>query len=412
MGRIRGVSPIAAPALIVGLVECARGALLFTLLPNFLRFDVGHEMKVVGLALSVWTIADLALKLPSGWLVDHAGRRRPLQVGILIMGAAVVTLSQVQHTWGILAATAIGGLGASPIWPAAVSAVADATDEGGRGGAMGAVFTSWMVGTGIGFVSANFFLEFHPLLGFGFVIACLVAALFLTSAVPAGPAHAIAVAVRVDGRPPARESARVGNVWPFIIGMLVQMLSIGMLMPTLSPYAREVLKLSPFWIGALLVSGPGFTVLLLVPFGRFIDRVRRIEVLPVGLAVAGLVLFVLPFFRSILILVFLMAILGLGYALVLPAWNALIMDLIPARRRATLLGVAMSIEGMGLAIGTTVGGVLWDQYGPVTPFHAAGVLVMIVAVGYVMVLRGLIAPTPPHDVESELERASMKSGAP
>jgi predicted MFS family arabinose efflux permease len=59
-----------------------------------------------------------------------------------------------------------------------------------------------------------------------------------------------------------------------------------------------------------------------------------------------------------------------------------------------LLGVAMSIEGLGLAIGTTVGGVLWDQFGPATPFHAAGVLVMIVAAGYVGVLRSLIAPIP------------------
>jgi MFS family permease len=70
----------------------------------------------------------------------------------------------------------------------------------------------------------------------------------------------------------------------------------------------------------------------------------------------------------------------------LPAWNALVMDLLPPSRRATLLGLAMSLEGVGIAIGTTIGGVLWDWIGPSTPFHAAAVLLIVVAAGYIVLL--------------------------
>ncbi|MDR5683476.1 MAG: MFS transporter [Armatimonadota bacterium] len=392
-------TPLAPHVAVIGLVECARGALLFTLLPNHLRFGVGHQMSVVGLALSAYYIAELAAKVPSGWLVDHWGRRVPLYGGITLSLLAVVMFSRVESTAAILLAAAIGGLGASPVWPSVVSGVAEATEPGGRGGAMGAVFTSWMIGTGTGFVVANFLLEIHTAVAFGFVAGCLTGALVLARRI---------IADRSTGRvqEALRESVHeveitAARLWPLIGGMFLQTVSIGMLMPILSPYAREVLSLSPFWIGVLLVAGPGLTVLLLVPLGRTIDRVDRVEVLPAALALGAAVLFALPFFRSLWILIPLVAILGLGYATMLPAWNALIMDLLPPSRRATLLGLAMSIEGMGIAFGTTIGGVLWDSFGPSTPFHAAAVLLVVVAMGYVALL--------PKSVEPVLNRRARRA---
>ncbi len=379
----------ATHAMLIGLVECARGALLFTLLPNHLRFGVGHGMSVVGLTLSSYYLSELALKLPSGWLVDRFGRKRPLVAGLVLSVASVVLLSHVNEVWQILLAAALGGVGASPIWPAVVSGVAEATEDGGRGRAMGAVFSSWLVGTAVGFVAANFLLEAHTLAGFSLVVGCLLAALVLTSGLqPSSPPH-VQQALRESVHEVEATAARL---WPLVAGMAVQTLATGMLMPTLSPYAREVLSLTPLWIGVLLLAGPGLTVLLLIPLGRLIDRVDRVEVLPACIAVGGAVLFVLPFFRSIWILIPLVAILGLGYATLLPAWNALVMDLLPANRRGTLLGLAMSIEGVGVALGTTLGGVLWDQLGPSAPFHIAGLFLLAVAIGYLVLLPRSVQP--------------------
>jgi len=125
------------------------------------------------------------------------------------------------------------------------------------------------------------------------------------------------------------------------------------------------------------------------------------EVLPACIGVGAVVLFVLPFFRSLWILIPLVAILGLGYATVLPAWNALLMDLLPPSRRATLLGLAMSIEGVGVALGTTLGGLLWDSLGPAVPFHAAGLFLLLVAVNYLMLL--------PRSLEPVLQRKNRRA---
>ncbi|MDQ7799814.1 MAG: MFS transporter [Armatimonadota bacterium] len=388
-----------AHAALVGLVECARGALLFTLLPNHLRFGVGHGMSVVGLTLSVYYLSELALKVPSGWLVDRWGRRLPVVAGLSLTLLATLLFAQVEAVWGLLLAAAVGGAGASPVWPAVVSGVADATEEGGRGSAMGAVFTSWLVGTGLGFVLANFLLEVHTAAAFGLVAACQLAALPLAGRLEARS--------RGHVQQELRESVHdveltAGRLWPLVAGMAAQTLAMGMLVPTLSPYAREVLKLTPLWIGVLLLAGPGLTVLLLVPLGRLIDRLDRLEVLPMCIGAGAAVLFVLPFFRSLWILIPLVAILGLGYATMLPAWNALLMDLLPPARRATLLGLAMSVEGAGVALGTALGGVLWDAVGPSAPFHAAGLFLFLVAVNYLMLL--------PRSLEPLLRRKSARGG--
>lgn len=395
-------SRAARHAALIGLVECARGALLFTLLPNHLRFGVGHGMSVVGLTLSSYYLSELALKLPSGWVVDRFGRRRPLVAGLAVSVLSVLLLARVDEVWQILLAAALGGVGASPIWPAVVSGVAEATEEGGRGSAMGAVFSSWLVGTAVGFVAANFLLEVHTLAAFALVVSCLTMALVIASGLRSSPVPHVQEALRESVHEVEVTAARL---WPLVAGMVVQTMATGMLMPTLSPYAREVLHLTPLWIGVLLLAGPGLTVLLLVPLGRLIDRVDRVEVLPACIAVGGVVLFVLPFFRSLWILIPLVAILGLGYATLLPAWNALIMDLLPPDRRGTLLGLAMSIEGVGVALGTTLGGVLWDHLGPPAPFHLAGLFLLCVAVGYLVLLPRSVQPV----LARRARRASRQS---
>jgi len=375
---------IRSHALLIGLFECGRGALLLTLLPNHLRFGMGHQMSVVGLVLSTYSFTELAAKLPSGWLVDHAGRRLPLAAGLLLSILSVGLFMEVRETWAILAAAAIGGVGGSPVWPSVVSGIAEATEAKDRGGAMGAVFTGWMLGTGIGFITANFLLEVHATAAFGFVFGCFVLSLLLVPQVTGDVKTA-------DAGPSLRASVHEAEVaasrlWPLVGGMLLQTAATGMLLPILSPYAREVLHLTPLWIGALLVAGPGLTVLLLVPLGRVIDRVGRVEVLPLSLGAGALVLFTLPLLRSPWALVPMVAILGLAYATLLPAWNALVMDLLPPHRRATVLGFAMSVEGLGVAVGSAAGGVLWDTFGPSAPFHTAALLLAFVALGYLALL--------------------------
>jgi len=62
---------------------------------------------------------------------------------------------------------------------------------------------------------------------------------------------------------------------------------------------------------------------------------------------------------------------GLGYALAVPAWNALTMDRIPSDSRGAMLGIVAALQGIGLVIGPEVGGRLWDTVSHFAPFLAS-----------------------------------------
>ncbi len=70
---------------------------------------------------------------------------------------------------------------------------------------------------------------------------------------------------------------------------------------------------------------------------------------------------------------------GVGYAFVLPAWNSILLRLLPADVRGAGLGVAMTIEGMGGIIGPLVGGLLWQWSNPSSPFYLSGGLLLLAA---------------------------------
>lgn len=61
----------------------------------------------------------------------------------------------------------------------------------------------------------------------------------------------------------------------------------------------------------------------------------------------------------------------MGYALLVPAWNALVMDWIPANARGLFLGAVATAQGIGLATGPSLGGALWERVGVYAPFEAA-----------------------------------------
>ena len=69
---------------------------------------------------------------------------------------------------------------------------------------------------------------------------------------------------------------------------------------------------------------------------------------------------------------------GLGYALAVPAWNALAMDRIPPGGRGLLLGAVATVQGAGFVVGPVVGGYLWEHIHPYAPF-AAGALLLLAA---------------------------------
>ncbi|MEX2562932.1 MAG: MFS transporter, partial [Nitriliruptoraceae bacterium] len=144
---------------------------------------------------------------------------------------------------------------------------------------------------------------------------------------------------------------------------------------------------SPLWVG-MMVAAPNLPLLFLaVPSGAMADMVdRRLVLVLAGVlmfASAGSmsVLWILgmltaPWLLSLGILV------GIGIAFYVPAWQAVVPNLVPRDMVPSAISLNSAGGAVAMAVGPALGGVLVGLFGPGVPFTAA-------AVGYLILMAGI-----------------------
>jgi MFS family permease len=110
---------------------------------------------------------------------------------------------------------------------------------------------------------------------------------------------------------------------------LLLTVSLALLLPIISLYGAEVLHVDKVTMGLMLAVPGTITALALLPAGHLADRVGRKPPIVVGLALLTLCYGAAPTTTNLLVVTAGATLAGLGYALAVPAWNALAMDRIP-----------------------------------------------------------------------------------
>src|SRR5690606_18480648 len=100
------------------------------------------------------------------------------------------------------------------------------------------------------------------------------------------------------------------------------------------------------------------------PSGKLVDRYGTRWLLHIGflLGSAAIAMFALTTERTLVWIM--VALIGFSYALIIPAWNAMIASYVPADSRALIWGFFLTIEGGGMVVGSILSGRLWDSFGP------------------------------------------------
>jgi len=369
-------------------VEFVKGALLVTVLPVYMNSFLGLSAYTVGWALALQYAGDNLFRTPMGFIVDRIGYRIGIVVGVVLSGVSVWIMAVAdQGVWMIAAATLLG-IGTSPLWP---SVIAGATAEAGehvRGTMMSIVYAAWLSGTGLGPVVINFFIRettYRPAFWFlGGVLLCVLAvSLFLPDKhKQREQAQSVIHTARQTGLW-ARLKAYIATVRStvdvsplFYPALFLQNASIGLLAPVITLYAKDVLQLSNMMYSLFLVFGGGVTILLLYPSGKLVDRYGTRWLLHIGflLGSAAIAMFALTTERTLVWIM--VALIGFSYALIIPAWNAMIASYVPADRRALIWGFFLTIEGGGMVVGSILSGRLWDSFGPQAPFFVSGLAML------------------------------------
>ncbi|RJG27006.1 MFS transporter [Paenibacillus thiaminolyticus] len=341
-------------AIILFFVEFVRGAALISFIPIYGKNILHISLAIIGTAITAHYLTDTILKMGIGYLLDRFSPRLIINAGLLISFAGISLFYYGASDWLFVAAAALYGVGISPVWIVCLTKV----KEENRAAQMGFLYMIWLVGMGAGPVVLNLIVDKHPQTAYLLLFA-LSGIAWVLSFFIGGGRQQLADAAPV----PFRQQwdallVKVKAMKPLLPGMILQTLGASMLVPILPTFAAETLSFSSQQYSVLLVLGGGFTVLGLVPMGKWSDRVGRKPFLIIGFGIFGLALASLSLYPSVIFAYGLAVLLGISYSAVLPAWNALLALYVPPGHKGLGWSLLSTVEGIGVLLGPVIGGVI------------------------------------------------------
>jgi DHA1 family multidrug resistance protein-like MFS transporter len=379
LGKLRANRNLGVFLVAIALMEVVHGIETMALFPLYLTEMLGSSVTVVGAVISTYLVVDIVTRTPAGWLTDRWGRKTVLAGGILLSLLPLALMLRTQDRRSFLLLNGVNGLGAGCIWPAVYAGVADTYRHSERGLIMGVLSTVMLGGLALGPITGNILLGLTSYRA-GFLTCIVLVGVVLVLVL------GLARETRETPQRPAVAPAS-GRVLS-LTGELVQLgsiallltVSLALLLPIISLYGSEILGVNKVTMGLMLAVPGVFTALALLPAGYLADRIGRKPPIVIGLALLTVCYAAAPATINLLVVAAGATCAGLGYALAVPAWNALAMDRIPPGGRGLLLGAVATVQGAGLAVGPVVGGYLWEHIGPYAPFTTGAGLLLAATV--------------------------------
>ena len=395
------LSPFILQLLVIMFVmEFVKGSLIVTILPDYMGSVLGLSAFAIGLTLSLQYIGDNVFRSPIGWLIDRIGYRWCVLFGAVFTFLAVIVLATQQELNWIITASVLLGIGTSPLWPAVIAGATESIGVQAKGTLMSIIYLSWLSGIGLGPIVINFFIHYSYDAAFRLLIVLMTLVTLLALFLPGKLKRSTNQdRSEEDGQPLKLDISRRERVIQyfvnvrnsltmsrlFYVSLFAQTFALGLITPVITLYARSVLQVTPFQYSSLLAFGGGVAVVALIPMGKLVDKYGTRWFLHIGFPLGGLTLLVFTFNQDLWLLYLLVATLGIGYSMIIPAWNALIAEAVPEKERGAVWGFILTIEGTGTILGPLASGRLWDQLGFHAPFVTSGCVLLLLFVCHIFI---------------------------
>jgi len=379
-----------------GVVNSFGNGVVFPFIVIYLHNVRGISFAAAGLALSAGAVAALAAGFSAGTVVDRAGGRNTLLLGLLLQAASFALFPLVREAWHAVALLALEGAGTACFWPGQSTLLSRLIPPERTPSAFALQRISMNLGLGLGGVVGGLIASTsHP--GSFTVLFLLDAATFFIF---------IAVLTTI-GEPAAREpephEAAVGYravlrdrnfVWLLCLNVLF--VAVGYeVFALLPPFAKHYAGVSERWVGTMWLANTLLIVLIQLPVSKALEGRRRMRALALmSLLFAAAALIVLGggvlFAGTAAALVFVAATLvfGLGEVLQGPTQAPLVADLAPDHLRGRYFALGSMSWSAGSILGPAVGGPLLGWH-PLTVWPLAAAISVVAAFGCLALERRL-----------------------
>lgn len=171
-------------------------------------------------------------------------------------------------------------------------------------------------------------------------------------------------------------------------------LSFGLTIPFLTVAARDR-GVSVDAIGLIAASYLLAQIFLQAPFGALSDRIGRTGLLAAGIAVFSVATASFVFADSMSTFMVLRVLQGLGFAMGLPSYRAMVADVTAPNERGRAYAAMGTAYSSGLLLGPALGGFLVGLVGRDALFLLTAAIEAALAVGVIVLLRGVARQATP-----------------
>jgi MFS family permease len=306
-------------------------------------------------------------------------------MGLLCYAGAMGLFAVASDVVWLFLGQMLRGVGAALMWISAYTIATDLVGSRERGEAVGRVDEAAAQGQLFGGIAGFLIMTNVPpetgwqLVFVGYAVLAALGAWLGWKSIP-------------ETQPPqTRQTERTRAISPQLYRLMVMVfaltLSSSMLAPLFLVFLQDQFTTAISTL--VLVSVPSAIVASYLPsrLGKLSDRFGRVHFMALGLAIAGLVSFVLPGLPGVLWLAIVWTVESLGWAVAQPAQEAMVADLTSRQVRGRGYGMYTFASGLGATIGPLVGGWLYDAAGYGALFYLNGFVLLIGAVSAVVLLR-------------------------
>jgi MFS family permease len=359
-------------------------------LPVYVRsFGVGY--LEVGAVVSVFAVMRLVANPFVGRLVDLAGERVILAIGIGIVAVSSALVGLADSYLQVLLLRGAGGIGSAMFSVAAMTLLLASSDPSIRGRAVGFYQGGFLIGgmagpavggllSGIS-LHAPFFFYAGTLVVAGGVGLALLRRHDRGEVKAAEPARPFREVLR-DRRYQAALLANLAQGWS----------AMGVRTALIPVLVVESLRGEPAWTGIAFAVAAVVQTLALVPAGRFVDTVGRRPAIVASFAVGAVVMLAIPFVDSLWLLIVLLSVYGAAAAFMGTAPAASVGDA-AGGRGGQPVAVFQAVADAGAIVGPLAAGLLVDAFGFPAAFGSAFVLMAAASLFALRMPRGFARAT-------------------
>ncbi|MCE5198529.1 MAG: MFS transporter [Armatimonadota bacterium] len=360
------------------LAELGYAILNLSALPMYVKFNLNRGAEW-GIILSTFLLAEALIRPPAGMLGDRIGRKALMLAGPAITAVTAYLTIKCHGPYvllGLMALRAIDGLGSGALWTSAFAAVGDIVGEKNRTAAMSVLNVTYMGGLALGFVAGGAANEiFGTLTASFYLVSVLLVLSFLTMLIfipsnlgkgkHAEPIHGEPLELPILEEPSEFKFAHVWRsfreVPDMVVLALVTFFGMGLLTPIVKLYAVEHLGMTETQFGLLVAPVAGAMGIFAVPLGRMGDKYGKCRAVAWGILGSAVAMWIVALFRSVILAGVGAVVIGLGFTVAFPAWNALVISITSSERRGEVLGAVGLVQGLAAIVGASLGAFVYSS---------------------------------------------------